>query len=154
MNDPLRIDIGQPADADALVAFNRAMALETEEKSLDVAIVTAGVKALLDEPARGFYVVARRDEALVGSLMITKEWSDWRCADFWWIQSVYVRPDARRQGVYRRLYDFVRTRAREQGHVCGFRLYVERGNHRAQQTYDALGMRESVYLMYEAITEH
>ena len=150
MNDEVHIDMGLPADAEALVAFNRSMALETEQKSLDVDTVTAGVKALLNEPARGFYVVARQAGELVGSLLITKEWSDWRCADFWWIQSVYVRPEARRQGVYRRLYDFVRAQATEANHVCGFRLYVDRDNHRAQQTYDALGMHQSAYLMYEA----
>jgi GNAT superfamily N-acetyltransferase len=154
MNNEVHIGIATSGDAEALVDFNCSMALETEEKTLDIKTVTAGVRALLDEPVRGFYVVARREVALVGSLMITKEWSDWRCADFWWIQSVYVRPEARRQGVYRRLYDFVRAQASETDRVCGFRLYVERDNHRAQQTYDALGMRESVYLMYEASSEH
>ncbi len=146
----MQIDIAQRADAEVLVDFNRAMARETEDKELDLETLTAGVEAMLDEPARGFYVVARLVGDLVGSLMITKEWSDWRCADFWWIQSVYVRPDARRQGVYRGLYDFVRARAEETDRVCGFRLYVERENRRAQQTYEALGMCLSVYLMYEA----
>ncbi len=150
MNTELQIDIGQPADAEALVGFNQAMARETEGKELDHETLTAGVKALIDQRVRGFYVVARHGGELVGSLMITKEWSDWRNADFWWIQSVYVRPEFRRQGVYRQLYDFVRARATEMDHVCGFRLYVERDNHRAQQTYEALGMHESVYLMYEA----
>jgi GNAT superfamily N-acetyltransferase len=150
MSDELHIEVGQPGDADALVAFNRAMALETEGRELDPATVAAGVAALLAEPSRGFYVVARRGAELVGSLLITTEWSDWRCGDFWWIQSVYVRPEARRQGVYRRLYDFVRDRAAATERVCGFRLYVERDNRRAQQTYEALGMRQSVYRMYEA----
>lgn len=146
----MEIGIGQSADAGALLEFNRAMALETEGKELNPATVAAGVAALLESPQRGFYVVARRAGELVGSLMITTEWSDWRCGDFWWIQSVYVRPDARRQGVYRRLYDFVRARAAEADNVCGFRLYVEQDNHRAQQTYEALGMTRSVYHMYEA----
>ena len=150
----VEIDLGQSADAAALVDFNRAMARETEDKELDVETVTAGVATLLAEPARGFYVVARQGGALVGSLMITKEWSDWRCGDFWWIQSVYVRPTARRQGVYRRLYEFVQARAAGADNVCGFRLYVERDNHRAQQTYEALGMHESVYRMYEAPAAH
>lgn len=152
MNGQLHIDIdiGRPADAEALVAFNRSMARETEDKELDLETVTAGVSALLEEPARGFYVVARRGGELVGSLMITTEWSDWRCGDFWWIQSVYVCPEFRRQGVYRRLYDFVRARADQADNICGFRLYVEQDNRRAQQTYEALGMRLSVYRMYEA----
>ncbi len=150
MSDQVDIEIGRAKDVADLVAFNRAMAAETEDKLLDLDTVTAGVSALLKDSSRGFYVVARLDGLLVGSLMITTEWSDWRCGDFWWIQSVYVRPDSRRQGIYRKLYDFVRTRAAETEHVCGFRLYVEQDNRRAQQTYEALGMQQSVYRMFEA----
>jgi ribosomal protein S18 acetylase RimI-like enzyme len=78
-----------------------------------------------------------------GQMMITYEWSDWRNAVFWWIQSVYIRPEFRRKGIYRRLYDFVKQRAKAQGGVCGFRLYVEKENAGAQKTYAALGMAES-----------
>jgi len=122
----ISLRIAQPTDAAALVAFNRSMAWETERKELPLAIVTAGVDGLLRNPSQGFYVVAEAGGELAGSLMITFEWSDWRNAIYWWIQSVYIRPEFRRQGIYRRLYDFVKERARAEGGVCGFRLYVEK----------------------------
>jgi ribosomal protein S18 acetylase RimI-like enzyme len=147
--ESLRVRLATVDDRDAFVRFNRAMALETEDKTLDEGLVTPGVQAVFENPARGFYVLAESDDEIVAALMITFEWSDWRNAVFWWIQSVYVTPAFRRRGLYRRLYDFVRDRARHEGGVCGFRLYVEKNNRAAQQTYESLGMCESDYLMYE-----
>jgi len=144
----LAIRPARDGDAGLLVEFNRAMARETEGKELPVEIVTAGVRSLLANPGHGFYTVAESAGEVVGSLMITFEWSDWRNALFWWIQSVYVHPDFRRRGVYRRLYEHVRTRAREEG-ACGLRLYVERENAVAQGVYSALGMHRSGYLLFE-----
>ncbi|HEY0079848.1 MAG TPA: GNAT family N-acetyltransferase [Pyrinomonadaceae bacterium] len=146
-------------DVDALVGFNRAMARETEAKELSVDVLTAGVGALIRNPSYGFYVVAEApgasgaEDEIVGSLLITYEWSDWRNALFWWIQSVYVREDFRRRGVYRRLYAFVKERAAAEGNVCGFRLYVEKQNLVAQQTYQRLGMAETYYKMFEELSE-
>ncbi|HEY9698768.1 MAG TPA: GNAT family N-acetyltransferase [Trichocoleus sp.] len=136
-------------DAAVLVAFNRAMAQETEGKDLVPEVIAAGVKNLLENVNLGFYLVAERSDEVIGSLMITTEWSDWRNGIFWWVQSVYVRPDFRRQGVYRRLYQFVQTLAQQDPHVCGFRLYVERENRIAQQTYRSLGMEETAYRVFE-----
>ncbi len=135
-------------DVANLVAWNAAMALETEAKRLDPAVVERGVHGIFDESRRGFYLVAERDGVAVGCLMVTYEWSDWRSGDFWWIQSVYVTPEARRGGVFRALYEGARERAREAGAV-GLRLYVETGNHRAQATYAGLGMEQTHYAMYE-----
>jgi ribosomal protein S18 acetylase RimI-like enzyme len=81
--------------------------------------------------------------------MITYEWSDWRCGDWWWIQSVYVEPAHRRSGVYRALYEHVLELAKATPEVCGMRLYVERENANAQRTYESLGMRDAGYAMYE-----
>ena len=148
-NDDLTIRIATRDDAETIAGFNVAMARETEDKPLDPDVVRAGVKGLLDEPNRGFYLVAARDSVVVGSLMITTEWSDWRNGTFWWVQSVYVRPEARRQGVYSALYAAVKERAAATDTVCGVRLYVERDNAGARQTYQALGMRETSYRMYE-----
>jgi ribosomal protein S18 acetylase RimI-like enzyme len=148
MSEPV-IRLARPGDEAALVAFNRAMALETEGLELDPEVLGRGVRRLLASPELGFYVVVELDGAVGAGLMVTTEWSDWRDATFWWIQSVYVRPELRRWGLYRRLYAFVRERAREAGNVCGFRLYVERENAVAQRTYEALGMRETRYRMYE-----
>ena len=147
----MRIRVAKPDDAATLVEFNAAMARETESKQLLPEVIGAGVRSLLASPASGFYVVAEEDGRLVGSLMITKEWSDWRNGDFWWIQSVYVRPEARRRGVFRSLYRHVQALAAGDPGVCGFRLYVERENAAAQKTYGALGMKPTRYLVFEEL---
>jgi GNAT superfamily N-acetyltransferase len=124
------------------------MARETEAKGLDRDVLARGVAAVFDEPRRGFYLIAERDGVAAGGLLVTYEWSDWRNGDFWWVQSVYVVPAARRGGVFRALYADVERRARSFGAV-GIRLYVEVDNARAQQTYAGLGMHRCRYHMYE-----
>ena len=133
-------------DIPFLVDSNAAMARETEQRALDLDVLTRGTQAVFDAPQRGFYLVAELDGVPVGSLLVTYEWSDWRCGDWWWIQSVYVIATARRCGVFRALYAEVERRARAAAAV-GLRLYVERDNARAQQTYVALGMHEEPYRM-------
>jgi ribosomal protein S18 acetylase RimI-like enzyme len=145
----LTIRNAAPTDLEIVAANNRAMALETEGKALDGPTILRGVAALLAERAKGFYLLAERDGAVVGQLMVTFEWSDWRDGTFWWIQSVYVAPPARRAGVYRALYARLLAMAREDGGVCGIRLYVDRTNARAQATYAALGMDRAHYELYE-----
>lgn len=137
-------------DVSSLVSFNAAMAFETEDKVLDQGIVTKAVSAVFDDDRKGFYVVAEVENEVVGGLMITYEWSDWRNAWFWWIQSVYIIPEARGKGIYSLLYDFVKEKAREDGNVIGFRLYVELENTNAQAVYEKLGMSRSDYYMYDA----
>ncbi|HEX8652274.1 MAG TPA: N-acetyltransferase [Pyrinomonadaceae bacterium] len=157
MNQDWNIRLADERDVHSLVEFNRAMARETEAKDLDVEVLTAGVEGLLGNPRHGFYVVAEQgglepDKRVVAaSLMVTFEWSDWRNGVFWWIQSVYVKPEFRRQGVYRALYQFVKSRAAAERGVRGFRLYVEKENHTAQQTYERLGMTETYYKMFEEL---
>ena len=145
----MKIRLANKSDADALVEFNQAMALETEGKHLAGEKISNGVAAVFDDEKKGFYVVAENDESIIGGLMVTYEWSDWRNAWFWWIQSVYIRPEARGQGLYSRMYEFVKGRAADAGNVCGFRLYVETENTHAQAVYDAVGMQQSHYVMYE-----
>jgi len=140
---------GEAKDLAALVAFNQAMAHETEGLQLDSAILEQGVATLLGTPAKGFYLVAEAEGEILGSLMVTFEWSDWRARDYYWIQSVYIRPQNRRQGIYRQLYQAVKDLAEANGGAASFRLYVEQENTQAQQTYEALGMGKSYYLMYE-----
>lgn len=137
------------ADITAIAQWNLAMAWETEHKALDPSVLERGVTAVFDEPRRGFYLVADRAGEAVGCLLVTYEWSDWRAGDFWWIQSVYVVASARREGVFRRLYEDAQQRARQAGAV-GLRLYVETENERAQRTYAGLGMERCHYFMYEA----
>jgi ribosomal protein S18 acetylase RimI-like enzyme len=141
----------QPGDADAIAAFNSAMALETEGRALVPERIGAGVRRLLSDPALGFYAVAEHGGRVVGCLMVTNEWSDWRNGLFWWIQSVYVVAEWRRRGVYRGLYDFVRDLAARDPAICGFRLYVEHDNAVAQQTYASLGMTPTGYLLFEEL---
>ena len=145
----MQIRLATKSDSVNLIAFNQAMAMETENKRLDSDILSAGVLSIFEDDRKGFYVVAESDERIVGGLMITYEWSDWRSGWFWWIQSVYIEPEYRGQGIYSELYSFVKNRAREIGGVCGFRLYVEKDNRHAQDVYRKLGMEETYYQMFE-----
>ena len=139
------------ADAPLLADFNCRMALETEHKRLVPERARAGTERLLADPALGFYLVAERAGRVVGSLLVTTEWSDWRNGLFWWVQSVYVEKEFRRQGVYRRMYDHVRELARADPAICGFRLYAEKDNAAAHATYTSLGMKETDYLLWEEL---
>src|SRR5262245_51786651 len=145
----LRIRPAYPREIATLVEFNRAMAQETEGRELDLARLRAGVEAVFAEPSRGTYYVALRGEEALGGLLVTSEWSDWRNGVFWWIQSVYVVPSARRQGVFRQLYQHVLERARGNPEVCGLRLYVDHENHGAQEVYRQLGMHAARYRFFE-----
>ncbi|HMO24880.1 MAG TPA: GNAT family N-acetyltransferase [Tepidisphaeraceae bacterium] len=136
------------SDADVIARFNIAMALETEQLQLDPPTVARGVRRALDDDAKAIYFVATIDDLVIGQLMITHEWSDWRDGDMWWIQSVYVSPEARRQGVFRALYEHARHAARTAG-ARVLRLYVEKHNRAAQQTYTSLGMQLTDYLVME-----
>ena len=143
------IRLATDSDVSALVEFNQAMALETEGKTLDAKTLTSGVTAVFADTEKGFYVVAEDNGEIVGGLMVTTEWSDWRNSWFWWIQSVYIRPVGRGKGIYKQLYQFVKQKAADNGGVCGFRLYVEKENESAQAVYEKLGMEKTYYLMYE-----
>jgi len=146
----LTIRRAKPTDEAVLVTFNTAIAWETEHKRLDLAILTAGVRAVFADGARGFYTVAENEAGeVVGQMMVTFEWSDWRNGWFWWVQSVYVREDARRAGVFRALYREIERQATADPTVIGLRLYFERDNTRAQDTYRALGMTDTTYGMME-----
>jgi ribosomal protein S18 acetylase RimI-like enzyme len=139
------------ADADTLAAFNVAMALETEHRRLRPDVVGRGVRRLLATPALGFYLVAEAAGQVVGSAMVTSEWSDWRDGRFWWIQSVYVQPASRRQGVFRALHRAIHARAADEPDVCGLRLYVEQDNQVALATYRSLGMASTGYRLLEEL---
>lgn len=151
MENGITIRMGEMKDADTLAEANTAMAWETERKRLDPAVIGRGVRALLNNPQYGFYVIACDHGVIAGSLMVTSEWSDWRSALIWWIQSLYVQPAYRRHGVFKKLYDFVRMQAAQRPDVCGIRLYVEQSNRVARQTYAAVGMQETSYRIYEEL---
>jgi len=151
MQNPAEIKV-RPAtleDAEFLVRGNAQLALETENLSLDVARLRQGVQALLENPERGFYLIGEINNTRAGQMLITYEWSDWRNGVFWWIQSVYSVPEFRRRGVFRAIYAQAEALARQQGNVCGLRLYVEAHNQGAHATYRRCGMRETAYRMLE-----
>ena len=150
MND-IKITIREATreDTENIVRFQEGMALETEGKVLDESLLRDGITAIFDSTQKGFYIVAEVGSVVVGSLLITYEWSDWRNATFWWIQSVFVDANWRRNGVYRSMYDYVVNVAKSRKDICGIRLYVERTNTIAQETYKDLGMTHSHYDLYE-----
>ncbi len=157
------IRTAMPADHEAIVRFNLALARESEDRELDEGTLRKGVAAFLEEPAKGRYYLAfanpdggpeggktgpAAEPSPIGQVMVTYEYSDWRAGPIWWIQSVYVHPDHRREGVYRSLHAHLADEARRAGAV-GLRLYVDRANRRAKDTYETMGMKPSRYDMYE-----
>jgi ribosomal protein S18 acetylase RimI-like enzyme len=149
VSESITVRAATAKDAPTLVGFNLAMAAETEDKGLQEAPLKKGIEYLLEHPDEGFGLVAEHTGTLVGALLVTFEWSDWRNGRFWWIQSVYVDPEYRRQGVYSALHDAVRSTALDDPAACGVRLYVEKDNLGAQATYSHLGMNETDYRLYE-----
>ncbi|MDP6532997.1 MAG: GNAT family N-acetyltransferase [Candidatus Marinimicrobia bacterium] len=145
----MNIRIHNSGDLPTIVSFNISMAEETEGKVLDPDTIRSGVLALLEDPSKGFYVLAEENSEIIGQLMITKEWSDWRNGDFWWIQSVYVLPEYRTKGVYRNMHEYVAQMAKRDGNVCGMRLYVDKNNSAAKEVYKKMGMEDSHYVLFE-----
>jgi GNAT superfamily N-acetyltransferase len=125
------------------------LAIETENLHLDPECLLAGVKALLSDPAKGIYFVGEIDGRIAGQVMITYEWSDWRNGNIWWLQSVYVHQDFRRQGVFRQLFEHLTLLARNQPEVCALRLYMHADNSRARHSYEILGMKATHYQVFE-----
>lgn len=149
MNAALLVRRATLKDLDTIVRFNAAMAEETEGRSLDRSVLTAGVRKALTDDSLCTYFMAEVDGRVVGQTMITYEWSDWRDGLFWWIQSVFVDTTHRRRGVFRALYTHIRNLAKNQPNICGIRLYVDRENKRAIETYRQLGMTVSDYMLCE-----
>jgi len=147
----LSIRDATPADAATIADYNTRLALESEGMTLAPEVVGPGVKAMLADRSMGRYWVAEADGEVVGQIMVTYEWSDWRNGVIWWIQSVYVHGDYRRAGVFSALYRHVESLARQDPQVCGLRLYVERDNARAQRTYASLGMIMTDYQVMQTI---
>ena len=138
-----------PADAEIIAEFNCRLALETEGKHLDRDTALRGARLGLERQDLCRYFVVEHEGQTVGQAMITYEWSDWRAGMFWWFQSVYVRSEFRRLGVFRRLFHHIRDLARNSPGTCGLRLYVEEHNQRAIETYARLGLRPSGHTVYE-----
>ncbi|QTL99666.1 GNAT family N-acetyltransferase [Iocasia frigidifontis] len=145
----MKIRRAEESDVGVITEYNCNMARETEELDLDRDIVLAGVRNAINDSSKAVYYLVEIDGKVVGQLMITKEWSDWRDGVFWWIQSVYVHEEYRCRGVFRGLYNYVNDLVQNDPEVCGIRLYVEKNNKLAQKTYQNMGMKETPYLLYE-----
>lgn len=148
---PFEVRVAQPADRNIIAEYNQRLAEETEDKRLDSATISAGVAAVLDDPTKGRYLVAHlADGQVIGQLMHTREWSDWRNGEIWWLQSVYVHQEHRRRGVFRRLLSELESMAKSATpQVIGMRLYVEQENASAQNTYNARGFANPGYFVME-----
>ena len=144
------INIGNSADIETIAQFQVDMAQESEGTSLNLDTVLKGVAAAISDEAKGTYIIARAEGEAIGSLMLTREWSDWTNRWYWWIQSVYVKPEFRGKGVYRAMYEKIKQLAKENG-IVQVRLYVDKTNYPAQKVYNKLGMAECHYLMYEEV---
>lgn len=145
----LQIRTARSDDLDTIVEFNQRLAMESENRVLDPQRLVPGVRRVLTDVTLGVYYVASLEDRIVGQLMLTREWSDWRCGNFWWIQSVYVHQEHRRGGVFSDLYAYVLEQARNREDVCGLRLYVESDNARARATYERQGMQMTGYRVME-----
>ena len=141
-------------DLISILEFQLAMAKETEGIELERETVEKGVAAVLEDPSKGLYYVAEENEEVIGSLLTTYEWSDWRNGTVLWIQSVYVIPGFRRQGVYSKIYEYVKGRVLKNDSLKGIRLYADKQNSGAQQVYRKLGMNPDHYITFEWLKEH
>ena len=149
-HESLRVRSATLLDLETIAQVNIALARDTEDKDLSLEIVRSGVRQGFSRPESCRYFVAEQRDQLVGQLMLTFEWSDWRAGFFWWIQSVYVEPDCRGQGVFGQLYRFIESLAQKDQGCCGIRLYVETENSRAMRTYEKLGMTCADYKIFES----
>lgn len=145
----IKIRKASPLDKQFIVQFQLEMALETENLRLNKAIVDSGVEAVLNDHSKGEYFVAENDGLVIGSLLITYEWSDWRNGRIWWLQSLYVIPEWRRQGIFKTMFRHLQRLVEEDDSIKGLRLYVDRSNLAAQRVYKALGMNGEHYQVFE-----
>ena len=150
MKNKIEITIGTTADIETIAQFQINMAMESEGYKLNQEQIVRGVSAVMSDANKGTYLVARVDGIAVGSLLLTREWSDWNNCWYWWVQSVYVMPQYREQGIYRTMYSHVKGMTQSEN-VSQVRLYVDKSNYSAQRVYQKLGMQECHYLMYEEV---
>ena len=149
----IEIRRGRREDAPYIIDFQIRMAKEAEDLTLDRPTVEKGVQAVFDDPHKGAYWIAELDGKVAGCLLTVPEWSDWRNGTVLWIHSVYVIPSARRRGIFRMMYENLKTTVEQSANLRGLRLYVERENERAQKTYNAMGMDGNHYKLFEWMRE-
>jgi len=146
-----KVRLAQPGDAATIVDFQLKMAMETENLALDFSTVEKGVQAVFQDESKGKYHVVEDEGLVISSLLITYEWSDWRNGTILWLQSLYVLPSYRRQGIFKHMFHYLRDTIKKSESLKGLRLYVDKSNHLAQRVYEAMGMDSQHYQMYEWI---
>lgn len=139
----------QKSDAKSIQIFQQAMALETENLKLNLEVLEKGVAAVFENAALGEYHVCEVNSEVVGSLLLTHEWSDWRNGTVWWLHSLYFKPEVRGQRLFSKMYSYVQAMAQVRSDIRGIRLYVDHSNEHAQIVYKKLGMRDDHYKLYE-----
>lgn len=137
------------SDAESIVNFQLAMALETEDLALDKETCTLGVAEVFKNPNRGRYFVVQSESKVIASLLIVTEWSDWRNGEVWWIHSVYVLPEFRKEKVFTQFYEYIKSQVQADPKLRGLRLCVDKRNAVAQTVYCKLGMNNQHYELYE-----
>ena len=150
----INIRKGQPSDAKIIAEFQLLMAKETEDITLDSPTVNKGVQAIFDKPGLGQYFVAELEGKIVASLMTTFEWSDWRNSTVWWIQSVYVLPEYRQNGIFKKMYGYIKEEVLRLEDVSGIRLYMVHTNSRAAKVYENVGMDGERYRLFEWMKDY
>lgn len=145
----VKIRLATIKDCGVIADFNRFLAKETEDVDLQESVIVPGVSAILSDASKGLYFVAEENGSVLGQVMITYEWSDWRNGNIWWLQSVYVRKDQRGRGIFRQLFEHVAKLAKKEPGVCGIRLYMHNENHTARKTYKSLGFEDTAYQVLE-----
>lgn len=138
-----------PEDATNIIDFQQKMAMETEQVQLDTKVLTEGLRRLFEDPAKGKYYVAEDNGAVIGCLMTTFEWSEWRCGYVLWIQSVYIMSAYRGRGVFKKMYEHIQGLVTPESEYRGIRLYVDKTNAAAQKVYEKLGMNGEHYQVFE-----
>ena len=149
----MQIREAKTQDVSSLIDFQLKMALETENLQLEISTLSMGMNKLMKDPSKGKYYVAEEGGEVIGCLMITYEWSDWRCGTVLWIQSVYVAEPWRGKGVYKKMYQYIKSSVQEDPDLKGIRLYVEKSNLRAKEVYANLGMNGEHYTVFEWMKE-
>ena len=145
----IEIRKGRLSDLERIVELQLRMAQETEAIGLDRNVVSRGVEGVFQEPARGTYWVAEEKGELLGVLLAIPEWSDWRNGTVLWIHSLYVIGQARRRGIFKKLYLNLKKQVEQSPELVGLRLYVDKTNKPAQEVYEKLGMSKEHYELYE-----
>jgi len=138
-----------PEDKEMIIGFQIDMAWETEKVKLDENTIRLGVQNVFKNPNLGRYYVAKANNLIVASLLITYEWSDWRNSIVLWIQSVYVIPKYRKRGVFRKMYENIKQQVERDNEITGIRLYMVHNNRNADHVYEKLGMDGNRYRLFE-----